>query len=278
MPWRQTRLWHGSKPRNTAPRIPITRLLRGLSLQGENMGIWKNGLAVLGVAALLSGCATPLPRQQAYDRVGHAQIRTIHVLPAPQVKLRVFMMHNIAGSFGLIGALLAAGNESDDVHRLMDAYHAAPLHPRQYFQAALTKALSARGYKVVWPALDEEEGVKHGNSGLRVDYSPVTDADAILDVDLNFFGYAAGGPGKDSPYRPTATATARLVSADGKQTYFTDYFAYNNIFDSTIAVTIEPDPRFAYPKFVDLEHAGIESKEGLELALSGLAQKLASEL
>jgi hypothetical protein len=242
------------------------------------MSIRKNGLAVLGIAALLSGCATPLPRQQAYDRVGHAQIKTIHVLPAPQVKLRVYMMHNIAQSFGLIGALLAAGTESDDVHYLLDAYQATPLHPRRFFQAELTKALSARGYRVVWPAFEEEKGVKRGNSGLRANYSPVDDADAILDVDLDFFGYAAGGPGKDSPYRPTTTAVARLVSADGKQTYFTDYFAYNNIFNSNIAVTIEPDPRYAYPKFVDLKQAGVESEEGLKLALSSLAQKLASEL
>lgn len=242
------------------------------------MSIWKNGLVVWSLAALLSGCATPLPKQQAYDRVGHAQIKTIHVLPAPPVKLRVFMMNNLAGSFGLIGALLAAGNESDDVHHLLDAYQATPLHPRRFFQAELTKALSARGYRVVWPALDEGKGIQRGNSGLRADYSPVEDADAILDVDLNFFGYAAGGPGRDSPYRPTTTAVARLVSADGKQTYFTDYFAYNNIFNSSIAVTIEPDPRYAYPKFVDLEHAGIQSQEGLKLALSSLAQKLASEL
>jgi hypothetical protein len=106
----------------------------------------------------------------------------------------------------------------------------------------------------------------------------VSDADAILDVDLNFFGYAAGGAGKNSPYRPTATAVARLVSADGKQTYFTDYFAYNNIFNSDIAVTMEPDPHYTYPKFGDLERAGMESQAGLKLALSGLAQKLASEL
>lgn len=278
MPYREACLSHGSKPTVVAPRVPSSNgRLRDLS-QGKNMSIWKNGLAVLGVAALLSGCATSLPKQQAYDRVGHAQIKTIHVLPAPKVDLRVFMMNNPAGSFGLIGALIAAGNESSKEHRLLDAYQTAPLHPRKFFQAALTKALSARGYRVVWPALDEGKGIKHGNSGLRADYSPVGDADAILDVDLNFFGYAAGGVGKDSPYRPTTTAVARLVSADGKQTYFTDYFAYNNIFNSSIAVTIEPDPRFTYPKFGDLEHAGTESQEGLKLALSSLAEKLASEL
>jgi hypothetical protein len=188
------------------------------------------------------------------------------------------MMNNPAGAFGLIGALVASGNESSKEHRLLATYRPAPLHPREFFRTELTRALSARGYKVVWPALDEAKDVKHERSGLHAGYTSVSDADAILDVDLNFFGYAAGGAGKNSPYRPTATAVARLVSADGKQTYFTDYFAYNNIFNSDIAVTMEPDPNYTYPKFGDLERAGMESQAGLKLALSGLAQKLASEL
>lgn len=242
------------------------------------MSIWKNGLAGLAFAALLSGCVSPLPKQQAYDRVGHAQIKTIHVLPSPKVDLQVFMMNNPAASFGLIGALIATGDASSKQHRLLNIYQGSPLRPREYFQSELTKALTKRGYTVVWPALDEAKGVKHDRSGLHAGYSPVTDAEAILDVDLNFFGYAASGAGKDSPYRPTATAVARLLSADGKQPYFTDYFAYNNAFNSNVAVTIDADPRFSYPKFNDLEKAGMTSQDGLKLALSSLAKKLASEL
>lgn len=247
--------------------------------QGENsMRNWKNGLAGLALATLLSGCVTPLPKQLAYDRVGHAQVKTIHVLAAPKPELQVLMLNNPAASFGLIGALIATGDESSMEHRLLNAYRPAPLAPEKYFQSELTKALMERGYTVVWPTLEEAKGIKHDRSGLHASYGPVGDADAILDVDLNFIGFAAGGAGRESPYRPTATAVARLVSADGKQTYFTDYFAYNNVFNSTVSVTMEPDPRYAYPKFADLEHAGMDSQAGLKLALSGLAQKLASEL
>lgn len=238
----------------------------------------KNGLAALGFAVLLSGCATPLPKQQSFDRAQYAKVKTIHVMPMSKAEMQVFMMNNPAGSFGLIGALVASGEASSMQHTLLGLYASDPIHPRQYFRAELTKDLTARGYVVLWPVLDEAAGAKHSRSGLRDTYAPVSDADAILDVDLNFFGFAAGGAGKGSPYRPTATAVARLVGADGKQTYFTDYFAYNNVFNSKVAVTMEPDPRYVYPHFSDLEHAGGTSEAGLRLALSEVARKLASEL
>jgi hypothetical protein len=238
----------------------------------------KNGLVALGFAVLLSGCVTPLPKQQTFDRVAYAKVKTIHVMPMSKVEMQVFMMNNPAGSFGLIGALVASGQASSMQHTMLGLYASDPIHPRQYFQAELTKDLVARGYVVVWPVLDEAADAKHSRSGLRDTYAPVSDADAILDVDLNFFGFAAGGAGKASPYRPTATAVAQLVGADGKQIYFTDYFAYNNVFNSKVAVTMEPDPRYAYPGFGDLQRAGGSSEPGLKLALSEVARKLASEL
>jgi len=251
---------------------------RGFIHQGENMRYLKNGLAALGLAVLLSGCVSPLPKQQAFDRDGHARVKTIHVMPMPKVETQVLMMNNPAGSFGLIGGLIAAGQAESKQQRLLALYAKEPIHPREYFQTELTKDLVARGYAVVWPTLNESVAVEHDRSGLRDKYAPVSDADAILDVDLNFFGFASGGAGHDSPYRPTATAVARLMSSDGTQTYFTDYFAYNNIFNSKTAVTVEPDPGYVYPGFGDLEHAGMKSEAGLKLALSELAKKLASEL
>lgn len=246
--------------------------------KGKNMRFATNGLVALGFAVLLSGCVTPLPKQQTFDRVANAKVKTIHVMPMSKIDMQVVMMNNPAGSFGLIGALIASGQASSMQHTVLGLYASEPIHPRQYFQAQLTKDLTARGYVVVWPVLDEAAGAKHSRSGLRDTYTSVNDADAILDVDLDFFGFAAGGAGKGSPYRPTATAVARLVGADGKQTYFTDYFAYNNVFNSKVAVTMEPDPRYVYPGFSDLEHAGAASEPGLKLALSEVARKLASEL
>lgn len=238
----------------------------------------KSGLVALCIAALVSGCATPLPKQQAYDRAGHAQVKTIHVMPMSKVETQVLLLNSPAASFGLLGALFATGQAQSRQERLMAIYAGDPLNPREYFRAELTKDLEARGYAVVWPSLGEPTGIKHDNVGLHDKYSPIGDADAILDVNLNFFGFVAGGVGHQSPYRPTASMAARLMSADGKQTYFTDYFAYNNIFNSRIAVAIEPDPQYAYPGFGDIERAGKSSEAGLKLALSQLAQKMASEL
>jgi hypothetical protein len=73
----------------------------------------------------------------------------------------------IGGRRRLIGALIATGEASSKQHRLLNIYQPSPLHPREFFQAELTRALTERGYTVVWPALDEAKGVKHDRSGLH---------------------------------------------------------------------------------------------------------------
>ena len=73
--------------------------------------------------------------------------------------------------------------------------------------------------------------VDRGSLGLRKAYAARTGADAQMDVNFGFVGYAAAGAGSGSPYRPTATVAVRLVSPDGKQNYYTDYYAYNNVFN-----------------------------------------------
>src|SRR6185437_8273737 len=144
-------------------------------------------------------------------------IKTIYVLPAKPVDFRVFMMNNPAASFGLIGALIASGQQSEEESAMRDIQVKAGFQPLPYFKEQLTADMEQRGYHLIWPDdLVQSGKVDRDLYGLRKNYVPLDDADAALDVAINFYGYAAGGPGKGSPYRPTIGMGARLVSRDGK--------------------------------------------------------------
>jgi hypothetical protein len=69
-----------------------------------------------------------------------------------------------------------------------------------------------------------------------------------------------------------------LIGADGKTRLFEDNFAYHNVFNQNYAVVIEPDERFSYPDFDDLDAANNESAEGLKTAIQALADKIAEQL
>lgn len=236
--------------------------------------IFVGGLASI----LLAGCAAAPPRQ-AFNKTANADIKTIYVLPMQPTKLSVFMLNNPAVSFGLIGGLIASAQQASEEKDIRAFQAQADFKPLQYFKASLTRDMQARGYTLVWPDSLLETG-KPDTDGfnLRKEYAPVTQGDAELDVAFGFFGYAAGGAGKGSPYRPTINMGARLVGRDGKQNLFTDSFAYNNVFNIKQAITIEAGPTFSYPMFSDLKAAGTQSMDGLKLALDSLADSLAKQL
>ena len=229
-------------------------------------------------SVLLAGCVSAPPRQ-AFNQAGHSDIKTIYVLPEKPVDFTVFMMNNPAASFGLIGALIASGQQADEEKDMRGFEQQADFHPALYFKDVLSRDMQARGYRLVWPdPLVDSSKPDHDAFGLRKGYSPVTYADAMLDVAIDFFGYAAAGAGKGSPYRPTISMGARLVGRDGKQNLFTDFFVYNNVFNAKQAITLDADPQYAYPMYSDLKAAGVQSMEGLKHALDTMAAALAKQL
>lgn len=229
-------------------------------------------------SVLLSGCVSAPPRQ-AFNQAGHSDIKVIYVLPEKPVDFTVFMMNNPAGSFGLIGALIASGQQAEEEKDMRGFEQQADFHPALYFKEALTRNMQARGYQLIWSNPLVESGKPDRDAfGLRKEYSPVTNADAALDVAIDFFGYAAAGAGKGSPYRPTISMGARLIGRDGKQNLFTDFFVYNNVFNAKQAITLDADPRYAYPMYSDLKAAGTQSMEGLKQALDAMATALTKQL
>ncbi|WP_313460248.1 hypothetical protein [Stenotrophomonas sp.] len=235
----------------------------------------------LVMLAALPGCVS-LPKQQAYNREAVPAIKTIAVLPAQSFEPNVFMMHHPGTNFGLLGGLIAAGDMASKRGKLQAAFAAASFDPGVYFKDSLTQRMQERGYTLVWPeSLIEAKSAKaaRGVNGLRKSYAPAHPADAQLDINLNFVGYAAAGAGDSSPYRPTFAVSARLVSADGKQNYFTDYVVYNNVFNQPQSITLEPERRrFAYADFDLLEAAGPQTVEGMKIAIDQANDALVKQL
>ncbi len=232
--------------------------------------------ALLALAA--TGCVS-MPEQQAYNRDVHANVKTIAVLETQPTETTVMMLNHPGANFGLIGGLVAAADQASKESRYAAILAKSQFEPLAYFRDRLTAHMGERGYTLVWPASQVQKArVERGSLGLRKAYPTTTAADAQMDVNVSFIGYAAAGAGDRAPYRPTATASVRLVSPDGKQNYYTDYYAYNNVFNINKAVAIDADAQFAYPDFDDLVRAGVASVEGLRQAIDAVAARIASQL
>lgn len=240
---------------------------------------WCMGVVV---AATLSGCAS-LPPQQSYNRDATPPIKTIVVLPAQPYQVDVLMMNHPGASIGgLVGGIVIATDMANKRGKLQAAFASAQFDPGVYFKQSLTQRMGERGYTLIWPATlvdGPNAKTQRGSFGLRKQYASTTQADAQLDLNMDFVGYAAAGAGDNAPYRPTLKVAARLVSRDGKQNYFTDVVAYNNVQNQAKVITLEPEPRrFAYADFDELEAAGVDTVEGIKLAIDRTSDALVQQL
>ncbi len=259
--------------------------VRAVLNQRNNMGFHIVPVAlrpsILGALLTLTACATA-PPQQSYNRAANSQIKTIRVLPMRESETGLFF--NSPGmQFGLIGALIATGDMASKRSRLVQNLAAEHFDPQAIFKARFNDTMQRRGYTILWPVpMTESQASKVPRErwGERKAYAALSDADAQLDVNFGFMGYAAAGAGKSAPYRPTVSMSARLVSADGRAKLFSETLNYNTIgaFNVGNPINISPDPACAYPNFSDLQVAGASSAQCLTAAIEAVADKLAEQL
>ncbi len=227
---------------------------------------------------LMAGCAS-LPPQQSFNRQASQDIKTIAVLPMRETEPNVFILNNPGLSFGLIGGLISEADLATKRKKLRDTLSNAGVDYVAVFKNQLTQAMSRRGYALLWPeATIETTKIGRNKAGIRNVYTATTTADAQLDVNFGFVGYAAAGATGKAPYRPTAAVIAQLVSANGKSKLFTDTIVYHNVFKAEGAVNIAPDEHYSYPNFSDVEKAGPDAAKGISVAVEAVADKLAEQL
>jgi hypothetical protein len=240
---------------------------------------FKCAVLVLLVTISLSACVTA-PKPQAFNREANATLKRVQILPLQVKPVELMMFNNPANSFGLIGAVIAESSRESKEKWLQKTTAEAKFEHRALFREKFAAAMLERGYELRWPEdfQGESPSADRDAFGLRKQYRRVDDVDAQLDIGLMFVGYAAAGAGEAEPYRPTVNVSARLVSADGTQVLFSDLFFYHNVTNNQTAIILEPDPKYAYPKFDDLEAAGTVAIDGLVQAVEQTALAIAKQL
>ncbi len=231
---------------------------------------------LMAVILLAAGCAS-VPPQQAFNREA-ADIHSIRVLPMAESEIGLAFLNHPGANFGLIGGLVAASDISSKENKLQKQMAASQLDHLAVFREEFAAAMQAQGYTLTWSEpLPAKSKVARDRWGLRKAYGAVEGVDAQLDLSLNFVGYATSGAGDASPYRPAVHLAARLLDPAGKQNLFTDVLTYNNITNIPTAITVNPDPRFAYPDFEQLEAAGADVATGMKVALEETAKRLSEQ-
>lgn len=229
----------------------------------------------------LAGCVSA-PKHLAFNREADSGAKRVVVLTMRHSDIDLFIVNNPALNFGLIGLAIEEANRQPKAHWLKDEVTKSRFDYLGEFRSALTEAMAAKGYELRWSdpvqLPEKAKDVARENYGLRKTYASVIDADAQLDINFGFIGYAAAGSSSDAPYRPTVVLSARMVSADGKRVLFEDLIEYNPVFpNQSSPITIEPDDQYRYPEFNALQAAGPQAVKGLQVAFNRTAAELAKQ-
>ena len=229
-------------------------------------------MALLPLAAL-AACAgnTEIP----FDHSANAGIKRIGVLtPYIDSRPQMVLASDVGQSFGLIGALVdvsLAEARNNKFEAIMTAGH---VDPKADFLSDVKVSLAAHGYAA------SDVAIVRPDTKLLKDYPKPGDnaVDAYLDVSVVSYGYVAAGIAESNPYRPFVHAKCRLVRASDGAVLMEDTVMYNPVTRAGItvekAVTISPDPNYAYPDFDALTGSPDTAVKGIGVSLKSTADSI----
>lgn len=235
--------------------------------------MYKNLLLSGAVCLGLGACAStyePIP----YDRPT-ADVQSLAVMDdALPEKPTVYMAATVGSNFGLIGALIDSGVASSRKKKMLAIFDSQDVDVENVLEEALVANLTESGYEV--SMMDD---TVRENRKLMKSYDDMsTDADAYLDVVSGGYGYVSAGIG--SPWRPSAHFKIRMVDSDTQDILMENYIAYNPLNYAGQqaaggAITLTPNPEYAFEKMEDMEAAPDLTTEGIVDALQQVADTMA---
>lgn len=228
------------------------------------------GIAVVALFAL-TGCATV--SNQPYNKEANTQVKTIVVLPAPEVpEYSINIMYHPGASFGLVGGLIAAAELSSKASDFTADMQGQHLDVAKMLTEAVKTEVEKRGYAVV--LLDDYK--RDGREQLQ-DYGTLPGkGDAYLDFVVTVAGYWANS--HTTPYYPMLSAPVRLVSTKDKTVLYNSLIVYGPFGGPKGATHITPDSTFAIDSFDTLRQSPTHSADGLKSAVQAVAKQIASDL
>ena len=229
---------------------------------------------VLGIAAILSlgACVSPYVATP-YDRAS-ANVQGIAMADdAVPPKLTAFEVASIGSNFGLVGALVNAGIQAGREDAMTKALDTVDFDPEARLEARVISAMAAQGYQVA-----VVEGPLRAKRDFLVSYPAApADADAYLDVVVINYGYLSAGAFQ--PWRPTAQASVRLVSAsDPSNVLMENTIAYNTMYPAEGVITLTPNPEYSFANQGEMEANPAKLAAGIEDALNQIADTAAQLL
>jgi hypothetical protein len=175
--------------------------------------------ALASAAALLAGCASPVPKIDAAPSA-IASVKTIAVIRSPEPKTYTVMNFGHPGmAFGAIGGLIAAADQQNKQERLTKAMKEKNATPTSGVLAdSIATQLSRKGFD----AKVEEAPWQEKDGNYRLDFAQIhSDADAVLVVAPTIVGFIATSALSD--YTPTVTAVVTLLGKARQEQVYRGY-------------------------------------------------------
>lgn len=229
----------------------------------------KKWLAVGFVLFAVVGCAN-IPKQ-AYNKEANRTIQQVTLIePAADPNYAVVNLGHPGQSFGLIGALIAAGQISAKTTEFSKALKDRGFDLAAEFRAALVSELEAAGYVV------QVQKVARSKPEFLPKYDNVSSGgQAILDTTLSAGYYCAAS---NSEYIPTVRSSVRMVKPDGKQILYQEQVTYGYEAGGQDAVTFPADQKYFFDDF-DAILAKLDlALEGIRTGVPIVARQIADDL
>jgi hypothetical protein len=230
--------------------------------------------SLLLLFTVLAGCNS-FPTQE-YNKAGNSRVHVIALAPVglPD-KPQSMTLNAVGNNFGLIGGIVEATRASNASGELVTALAVGNLEYKDYLPQRIISNLQSAGFEVV--ALTGTRS--SGESGKFLSNVPqAPGADAVLDVYANYLGYVAAGAKTD--YRPAVHIEARLLDTKTQKVLFADQIYYNNFAPGSArtAITIEPDPKWAFSNRKEMVSNPPDVTRGLREALDAVSLQLVRQL
>jgi hypothetical protein len=231
----------------------------------------KRLFAGLMLSALLVGCAN-VPRQ-AFNKEANPNIKSLAVTQhTKDEEFGVIIVAHPGGSFGLIGAVVAAADMNAKAQKLTQALDPKKTRVQQQLSSQLAASLAKAGYSAQVVTLDE--ALKDDAALLPVVRSKAS-TDAVLAVGVSA-QYVAAGPSSD--YFPYVVAKVKTLDAKSGSVLYEDTISYGYTFQQTQAVHLPSDTRFRFKTIDDLVANADRAREGLMAGVDAIVAQVTSDL
>ena len=217
-----------------------------------------------GLAASVAACASPYVGKP-YDRAT-AQVTTIEVVDdAAPPNATAWEVASAGSNFGLIGAIADAGITASREKAINDALGGVGFDAEAKLEQRISRKLGGEGYTVSVGS----GGERKKRVFLKTYASTTGKPDAYLDIVVTNYGYLSAGMGQ--PWRPTASATVRLVRASDNVVLMENQIVYNAMYVQQGVITLTPNPEFAFKNREDMVSDPARLAAGIEDALDQVA-------